>query len=1068
MSAAGPGPDPSPATTADAGSTASSQAMVPKLERSAQAPAPPPPPPPRAGGDLGWLAAVVGALGALGVLFFWPTDYCHPAERAYGIRVPLCPDGTPRQIIDVEAASLRRNGQGVVWVAVRAAYTTGPADQARTAHVTSRRVAAHLSLVGPDGHEQPLPIVSTSHSYYGDRQGMGVRLPEVPDGDYVLRTHVRSPLGTGSQDLPLPVYAPARIHVLTDRPLYEPGNEVKLRALALRARDFTPIDDRPGTWVVEDPEGEVVLEERAPAGAWGVASGSLPLDSRAPTGNWTVRWRSGDDEGTAQFRVAPFTLPRFRVEAEPSKSFYRPGDRPSVAGSVTYSSGAPVANALVALEWWVDGAWPPPTSWMEGELPRQVSTDGAGRFTLELPEVPQDLQGRATLRARLVATDEAGDRVSGGLGLLLSEDAVQASTVTELADGLVEGINNRLYLRVTRADGLALAGAKIRVTRAWDPGDPGVEARLDADSVARLQLDPGQPVSIEVPPLPVRPPPRAPGPPVAFTSTRDLVGQGAPNMPDRVAMDRWLADLEACGKWVTGGPGAVTVGLRVAASGAVVATTGVTSRLSECVQATLRGRRLPAGSERLYELTVRVMPPDLPVLESYVEGTPSVDDELVQLVDAAARDARDCLPPAPWREDTTLPWVLEWRVQAGSRQVSSTWIRTAEAMPAGAAACVTNPLAGLSLAEPATRSLMGVVRYVVRYPGHDDLPTPQPRIMMGYELMVSVVDSDDQVIGDTRLRMEPGEIPRLRLRAEPVLARPGDKVTFTLLRGPSFTGSVPKSLVLRPQYGISLKVEIDPDSRAARYTIPANARGWITAEVAGERALVYVQSDQELELSITPDAARYRPGEEATLAIETRIGGAGAAAAVGLVGVDQSLGQLVPLPGPDALGALRPRIEMSAPAFAALDAQALTQGRIHGRFAAEAVVLRVTEVPTPAELDAVIHASISSDFDPVVELTDHFYGVLAELATRTRAWERDAPDEETMQPATMAGLWSDALEAVAARGEPVEDAYGRRLRLHRLPPDLLELTSPRALVINGTRLPEDMENWPDWVRRNRP
>ena len=73
-----------------------------------------------------------------------------------------------------------------------------------------------------------------------------------------------------------------------------------------------------------------------------------------------------------------------------------------------------------------------------------------------------------------------------------------------------------------------------------------------------------------------------------------------------------------------------------------------------------------------------------------------------------------------------------------------------------------------------------------------------------------------------------------------------------------------------------------------------------------------------------------------------------------------------------------------------------------------------------------------------------------------------------MTPATMAGLWRDAVAACTARGDRVDDAYGRPLRLSRLPPDLLSLTDPRAVVVVATRLPEDVENWPAWVARERP
>src|SRR5262249_25887921 len=190
-----------------------------------------------------------------------------------------------------------------------------------------------------------------------------IELPDVPDGDYQLRARIRSRIGDDSVDVPLPLYTPARIHVLTDRPLYEPGNLVRFRAVVLRARDLVPLDGRPGTWVIKSPDGEVLLEERAPAGPWGVVAGTFPLDSEAASGGWTVAWRSADAVDEVPFRVAPFTLPRFNVEAMADKPYYRPRDQPTLRGTVTYSSGAPVAGADLAIQWEASGEWPPPTEW---------------------------------------------------------------------------------------------------------------------------------------------------------------------------------------------------------------------------------------------------------------------------------------------------------------------------------------------------------------------------------------------------------------------------------------------------------------------------------------------------------------------------------------------------------------------------------------------------------------------------------------------------------------------------------------------------------------------------------
>ena len=136
--------------------------------------------------------------------------------------------------------------------------------------------------------------------------------------------------------------------------------------------------------------------------------------------------------------------------------------------------------------------------------------------------------------------------------------------------------------------------------------------------------------------------------------------------------------------------------------------------------------------------------------------------------------------------------------------------------------------------------------------------------------------------------------------------------------------------------------------------------------------------------------------------------------------------------------------------------------------AAAATVTRVGAIPEPAELDRYVEAVGGTSFDPVEGLTDGFYRALGALYGRVRRWEKEAPKGELMRPQVMASLWQDALTSVEQKDGPVEDAYGRRLTLAVLPDDLLELADPRAVVVDGTRLPEDVDNWIAWVRREAP
>lgn len=1012
-----------------------------------------------------YLSIVLVWVGAIMVARFNTHDgRCEGAYLNHGLTMTTCPSGTIRQTAKLDVAGVRRGAEATVSLSAMAHYTVAQADAVQTMAVPQIQTVT-LTLVDAKAKATPL----TPKPWTNGRTT--IKIPEVPDGDYKLHASYTTRLGAGELDVPIALYTPARVHVITDRPLYEPGNTVRFRAVVLRARDLAPLDGRPGRWVVKDPNGEVLLEEKAPATAWGVVAGTFPLDKAAQTGNWHISWESAGAVDDVTFNVEPFKLPRFRVEATPDKPFYRSDDKPLIRGAVIYSSGAPVANAKLEITWTVTGDWPPPLDWEEKLLPKIAKAGANGRFELALPQIPSDLQGQVTMSARIGAVDAAGDRVEGSASVLLSKDGITVSSVTELGDGLVEGFNNRMYVRVATPDGQVVRKTKVLLKRSWEDNDKGIEAETDEDGVASVQIDPGAPVNITIPALPFRPAPK-----VALV-TRDepveLIGGEGASLADQVEMDKWLAPLGACAKWVgstatdtedgAAAPNPAKVGMRVDAGGGVVTVGASGDPLGQCVANFVRGRRLPAGGERMYTVSFHFEDPELSTLTATVESALDEPEGLGQVMANLAKSTRDCLP----RIEGTLPRALTWRIRKGSKEVElGPWIPNPgeDATAAAALPCVTSHFGTrIPIKEPYDGDALGLVRFSLTPPETATQERPQATTMLGYELTVS---AELEGKPSTKLRVQPGQIPQLRLRVSPILANPGDKIHAELIRGPEYRGTLPKKLLLTHLKG-KLEAELDSDHKA-EFTLEKGTEGWCEVTGAGVRALVYVKPQTDLTVSVEPEKPRYKPGDQAQLKLQTTIGGKGGTAAVGLFGVDESLGQLVTLPGADSMGRLQPTVGTSAPAFGMLDGQALTLGRIRGPNAAAATVLRVSAIPKPPELDAQVSASAQSQFDPVEELTDHFYTVLAELHVQARAWEAKAPPAEKMKPATMARLWTAALEASEKRGEPVTDAYGRRLRLSMLPGDLLSLTAPRSVVVLGTRLPEDMENWSDWVAKEKP
>ena len=161
-----------------------------------------------------------------------------------------------------------------------------------------------------------------------------------------MRVKAKTRGGDVVVDAALPVFAPARVHLISDRPLYEPGHTVKFRAALLRARDLVPLEGRPGTWSVTDPTHTVMLEEKAAVGEFGIVDGELHLDPSSLPGTLHVRCQSGDAFDDIAIEVKPFELPRFTVEVSAARPFYRAKQDPRLRVSVASAAGVPISAAL--------------------------------------------------------------------------------------------------------------------------------------------------------------------------------------------------------------------------------------------------------------------------------------------------------------------------------------------------------------------------------------------------------------------------------------------------------------------------------------------------------------------------------------------------------------------------------------------------------------------------------------------------------------------------------------------------------------------------------------------------
>jgi uncharacterized protein YfaS (alpha-2-macroglobulin family) len=261
---------------------------------------------------------------------------------------------------------------------------------------------------------------------------------------------------------------PSRKVLLTsDKPIYQPGQTVHLRALALAPPEDKPIASATVTFEVEDGKGNKVLKRDVTSDSWGIAATDFEIGRIVNMGTFKLR---AIVEGTPTEKtvdVSRYALPKFNVKTSVDKSWYNPGEQLSGTLDAGYFFGKPVAGADVVVEG---------IKLDIGETVFQKvvgKTDASGKmgFSLNLPSSLVGLpleQGNALLTVRTTVTDTAGQEVKKDTAVVVASSSLNVVVVPEATD-IVPGIENHLSLFVTDPLGEPVAGASATVTTGTKP-----------------------------------------------------------------------------------------------------------------------------------------------------------------------------------------------------------------------------------------------------------------------------------------------------------------------------------------------------------------------------------------------------------------------------------------------------------------------------------------------------------------------------------------------------------------------------------------------------------------------
>lgn len=276
-------------------------------------------------------------------------------------------------------------------------------------------------------------------------------IPAEAAGDYRLVVETESPAGTDHLEQPVTVEREFRLLLTTDKPLYQPGQVIHMRVLALSSFDLTPARQAAVVFVVEDAKGNKVFRQSVETSEFGLAAVDFTLADMVNQGDYKLSVTLGDTVSERTVEVRPYALPKFGVELTTDRDFYLPGQRVEGFIQADYFFGKPVAGGEVRLT----GLTYDVERVEAVNLTGQTDETGRYEFSFNLPDyfVGSGLdsqQSRFALEATVIDQTDHPEQTSAILPV-----AAQPIIIEAMAESgqLRFGVENIIYILTAYPDG---------------------------------------------------------------------------------------------------------------------------------------------------------------------------------------------------------------------------------------------------------------------------------------------------------------------------------------------------------------------------------------------------------------------------------------------------------------------------------------------------------------------------------------------------------------------------------------------------------------------------------------
>ncbi|HSZ00403.1 MAG TPA: MG2 domain-containing protein [Terriglobales bacterium] len=381
--------------------------------------------------------------------------------------------------------------------AVRVIVTDSNSNSNDNANTIPGRGSVEIQLLdaaGKPAEDKRRPLFSGRLNHRGTTEAQ-FRFPAGMVGNYKLRYIANTSIGSTEFTQDVRLEDKVSILLTSEKPLYQPGQTIHVRALALDRADHEAAAKRPLTFELEDSRGNKVFKTATTTDQFGVASAEFGLADEVNLGTYHLRALMGDinaPTNTAEIalNVERYVLPKFKVAVEFSengkkqKRGYQPGDHVSGTVRANYFFGKPVDDAELSIK----ASAMDVTVFEVASAKGKTNSDGSYHFDLTLPKyfAGRPLEhGAARVLIEATVKDSAGHSETRGQPITVSDSPLLITAIPE-GGTLVPNLQNQVFVLTSYPDGTP-ARAEVMVRSSANEDQ---HASTDDGGIAIIAINP--------------------------------------------------------------------------------------------------------------------------------------------------------------------------------------------------------------------------------------------------------------------------------------------------------------------------------------------------------------------------------------------------------------------------------------------------------------------------------------------------------------------------------------------------------------------------------------------------